>query len=376
MTQIFLIRHGEAEGNLYRWVQGQVDLPLTPRGREQISHLTARFADTELRAAYASDYSRAYDTALAAVGRHPIRVERDERLREMGFGVWEGHDWGEIHHNWREEMELFRSNIAAWHVPGSETLTQVQDRMETCLTQIARRHDGGSVAVAGHGMAIRALLTRIKGLPNGEFASVTLPGNASVTLLRWEGGVFHIEYENDVSHLSASPFVPNRTASPGRAGGNRDLRFLPFDMRGGRELYLTCYRDAWRGAHGTLAGFDAGACWRGAVLRAGEDPHAVEAAWLGDDFAGILALDLRRGVREGVGWIAFCYILPELRRQHCGVQLIGRAVRVYRGLGRRALRLTVAPGNPAVEFYKKTDFVPVGKERGALEDLLVMEKTL
>ncbi|MBQ3277437.1 MAG: histidine phosphatase family protein, partial [Oscillospiraceae bacterium] len=52
MTQIFLIRHGEAEGNLYRRAQGQTDSPLTPKGREQIASLTPRFASVPLAAVY------------------------------------------------------------------------------------------------------------------------------------------------------------------------------------------------------------------------------------------------------------------------------------------------------------------------------------
>ena len=48
----------------------------------------------------------------------------------------------------------------------------------------------------------------------------------------------------------------------------------------------------------------------------------------------------------------------------------------FRQLGRRAMRLTVAPENPALGFYEKAGFVRVGTEAGALGDLLVMEWTL
>ena len=53
MTQIFLVRHGEAEGNLYRRVQGQNDTFLTPKGRRQVLALAPRFADVPLAAVYA-----------------------------------------------------------------------------------------------------------------------------------------------------------------------------------------------------------------------------------------------------------------------------------------------------------------------------------
>ena len=33
MTQIFLVRHGQSEGNLFRRVQGQTDVELTADGK-------------------------------------------------------------------------------------------------------------------------------------------------------------------------------------------------------------------------------------------------------------------------------------------------------------------------------------------------------
>ena len=38
MTQIFLVRHGQSEGNLFRRVQGQTDVELTADGRAQLPY--------------------------------------------------------------------------------------------------------------------------------------------------------------------------------------------------------------------------------------------------------------------------------------------------------------------------------------------------
>ena len=51
MTQIFLVRHGQSEGNLFRRVQGQTDVELTADGKAQLPYLTKRFAETPLAAA-------------------------------------------------------------------------------------------------------------------------------------------------------------------------------------------------------------------------------------------------------------------------------------------------------------------------------------
>ena len=154
------------------------------------------------------------------------------------------------------------------------------------------------------------------------------------------------------------------------------VRFVPYDLETGKERYLDCYRDAWTGAHGSLAVFDENAAWNAAVSRAAADPDCLLEARTEDGFAGVLAMDDRRGRGLGMGGIAFCYVVPELRGRGIGTQLIRRAEEHFRALGRKRLRLTVAQNNPAREFYRSLGFVRTGYEPGALEDLLVMERRI
>ncbi len=365
MTQIFFIRHGEAEGNIYRRAQGRNDLPLTARGRAQAACLAPRFAGQPLDAVFSSPYIRAYDTVEAALGDRPLTINKDMRLAEMCFGCWEGRPWGEIGYLWPREKELFKNSIEDWSVPGSESLAAVQERMWAFVEDVSRRYPGGTVAAGSHGMALKALTAGIRGVP---FREAVLPDNTAVMLLQAEAGRCRIVYENDSSHLDASL----KTVF----GPMKELRFLPYDLVGGKERYVRCYADAWRVAHGSLRGFDGEACWQGVLYRAAQSPESLYSAWVTDDFAGILAMDDRRDARRGADWIAFFYVVPELRGMHCGMQLLGQAIAHARDRGRRALRLTVAPSNPAKGFYEKAGFVPAGREPGALEDLIVMEKEL
>ena len=376
MTQIFLVRHGEAEGNMFRRAQGQTDLPLTPKGRRQVASLAARFADIPLDAAYASDLSRAVDTARAAVAGRDVPVILEPRLREMDLGAWENRPRGEINREDIETKNAFLFDPARFHVPGSESHAALQQRYWDVMTEIACRHEGGSVLVASHGMAIRAFLAKVMDIPSDNIRTVGMTENTAVALLRWENGAFAVEYTNDISHLPEPPYADYGKAVKGLPRVNYDLRYAPLDTKKDKELYLRCYRDAWLSAHGSLRGFDERACWRGAVLRAADSPEALTAAWRGEDFAGILALDERRGAERGIGWIAFLYVAEELRGHHCGIQLIGTAATRYRALGRKCLRLTVAPSNPALGFYRWAGFTQAGTEPGAVEPLLVMERPL
>ena len=375
MTKIFLIRHGEAEGNLYRRCQGQGDVLLTRNGERQASFLTPRFAEVPLEAVYSSDLKRAMATARAAGAGRGLAPIPEPRLREMGFGVWEGKTWGEINRLWPEEKRFFLTDPEKLTVPGMESARAVAERYYAALAEIARRHEGGCAAAAGHGMAIRLLAADLRGVPFSRIQEVPLCSNTAVTTLVWDGETFRIEDYNDTSHLPEPPMAPIR-AVPGRGEPGWDLWFTPYEVDTGRDRYVRCYQDAWRQAHGSLEGFQASACWLSALRYRQEDPAAVTEARRGEDFAGVLTLDTRRGAEKGMGWIAFFYIVPELRRHGCGMQLLGEAVERFRALGRRAVRLSVAPGNPARAFYEKAGFVRVDTQPGALEPLWILELSL
>ncbi|MDE6899973.1 MAG: histidine phosphatase family protein, partial [Oscillospiraceae bacterium] len=64
-TKIFLVRHAEAEGNLFRIAHGQYDSIITPQGYRQLAWLRERFKDETLDAVYGSDLTRTRATASA-----------------------------------------------------------------------------------------------------------------------------------------------------------------------------------------------------------------------------------------------------------------------------------------------------------------------
>lgn len=375
MTKIFLVRHGEAEGNLYRRSQGHWDMPLTERGRQQTAALARRFENIALDAVYASDLSRAMDTARACAQGLPVTAE--PRLREMGTGVWEGKSWGNIAEEWPEELEHFCFAPHLFSVPGGESLETVQERMMSVLREMAERHEGGTVLAASHGMSIRTVLAAVMDIPPERVREVKNAENTAVALLTWENGRFTVDYYNDASHLPPELRTEGKKNWWGKDGlSESNLRFEPFQPERERRRFLACYQDAWRTAHGSLLGFDEGTCWLGASYRAAQSPEALQSVWKGRDFAGYVALDEQRGEHLGYGWVSFLYLKEEFRGQGLGVQLIGAAATRFRRLGRRSLRLCTAPKNPALGFYEHMGFVRCGTEPGALEDLIRLEKEL
>ena len=95
MTEIYLIRHTQAEGNLFRAMQGHWDGDVTALGLQEIDALAERMRDVKIDALYASDLKRAVLTA-GAIRRsaHRARPARDQRrpvggalFRRRGLGA-------------------------------------------------------------------------------------------------------------------------------------------------------------------------------------------------------------------------------------------------------------------------------------------------
>ena len=93
MTTIYLIRHAEAEGNLYRRAHGWYNSTITDRGYRQIAALTKRFTDTKFDAVYSSDRFRTMITALAIYKTHGLPLRTVRALREIDVGYWEDTPW-------------------------------------------------------------------------------------------------------------------------------------------------------------------------------------------------------------------------------------------------------------------------------------------
>lgn len=162
---IVLWRHGRTAYNAAARLQGQVDIPLDEVGRwqaeEAAAWLEARFHPQRI---VSSDLSRAAATAEALATRCGIEVELDDRLRERGFGEWEGLTADEVAERWPAAYETWRSGRDPER-GGAETRQAVADRFAQAVAeQSAATADDGTLVIVSHGAAITLGLTTLLGL--------------------------------------------------------------------------------------------------------------------------------------------------------------------------------------------------------------------
>ena len=375
MTQVYLIRHAEAEGNLYRRIQGWYDGLITENGHRQIQALQARFRDIPIDAVYSSDLTRTMTTAGAVYKPKNLPLFTDVALREVHMGWWEDRPWAEIRRMDQAEFRQFRAASPDWKVSGGESFDEVRQRVGRALQKLALRHDGQTIAVFSHGTAIRNALTWLEGKPVAACLERPHGDNTAVSLLEFHGEAARIVFENDNSHLPEDISTLHRQKWTERGPQTADLWFRPLDFSAESAFYSYARKEAWTVVHGSLDGFRGDDYLQDARRLGRQDPESVQCAMLEDRVVGIVQLAPDRDGEEGVGVIPFCYILPEYRYQGLGVQLLGQAVSSYRPLGRDTLRLRCAPENTAGQrFYRKYGFQKTGEIPGARGSLDVLEK--
>ena len=380
MTRVYLIRHAEAEGNIYRRAQGRYDGAVSSKGRRQIAELAERFRSIQVDALYSSDRARTFATAGAITKYHPLEIRPELRLREIDLGSWEDEPFGDLLYRDPVQMNAFNNDPAAWHVDGAETFGALTERMRDAVTELAARHDGQTIVCVSHGMAIRSLLADIEGVPSREIRRVGHGDNTAVTLLEVENGAMRVIFSNDASHLSPenSTFARQNWWKDSRSADLNNVRFQRLDPAKYPGVYTSFYEKTWRAVHGGLEGFSPAVYLDAAKRHVRANPDALVTIVRPDgETVGVTELDTERDKAENRGWICLCYVEPEHRRTQLGAQLIGHAVSVFRRLGRSAIRLCVYEKNAgAIAFYEEFGFRAVGETEGVSSRLLIMEKEL
>jgi alpha-ribazole phosphatase/probable phosphoglycerate mutase len=182
--------------------QGQTDVPLSERGRQQAEFLGKRLAGEKFHGFYASDLKRAFETARIISSHHKMDIQPVPELRELNFGAWEGLTNKEIKSSYADVLKLWWENPLATRVPGGETLGEMVGRSVSALKRIVERHMGENIVVVSHGGAIRSIVGSVLGMDLNKYWRLRLD-NACLNILdfpEWEKGILMLF--NDCSHLN------------------------------------------------------------------------------------------------------------------------------------------------------------------------------
>ncbi len=169
LRTIYFIRHGQTGWNAEGRLQGSRDIDLNAVGEEQAAAVAARLAavagpdlaDVDFVASPLLRTRRTMEILRTTLGLEPSGYRTDARLREIGFGAWEGSTWAEIRR--RDPAGASQRDRMRWsHTPpgtGGESYAMLLQRVAPFFSELGPR----SVVVA-HGGVARAMLVALEQL--------------------------------------------------------------------------------------------------------------------------------------------------------------------------------------------------------------------
>jgi broad specificity phosphatase PhoE len=170
--RLIVVRHGETSYNAENRLQGQRDIPLNARGRDQASaigrtlsvRLGAEIDRLEAAGGFvASPLKRARETMellRAEMDLPPERYRLDPALVELTFGEWEGLTWPEVKARDPKGVKARRADKWDFAPPGDESYAMLSERLRPWLASLS-----ADAFIVSHGGVARAFMTMLAGVP-------------------------------------------------------------------------------------------------------------------------------------------------------------------------------------------------------------------
>lgn len=174
MKRILLVRHGESEWNAIRRLQGQADIDLSERGRQQARALGPMIATFRPDLVLTSDLKRAANTA-SLLG-YPDAT-REPLLREHDVGDWTGAEIADLIAAQPEAYARWRAGTFA--PENGEIWSDFRARIGSAINR-ALADPAETVLMVCHGGVIRAALDVALGLAPARIIPV---GPASLSII-------------------------------------------------------------------------------------------------------------------------------------------------------------------------------------------------
>jgi broad specificity phosphatase PhoE len=196
--RIYLARHGESVANQEKLLSGQLEFPLTDKGKYQAQWLCDVLKNNKLSAIYTSSLTRAVETARPTAEYHKLDIQTLDDLKEIHFGVLQGKATNKLDAEAQILWQTYESD-KDFAAPDGESFNAFQQRILSCLEVLLQDMPDNSLIVA-HRNTNEVILSKLlrldstnnKGInvKNKYLYEIQLGALPSINTIRL-GGEFH-----------------------------------------------------------------------------------------------------------------------------------------------------------------------------------------
>ncbi|MEF9916086.1 MAG: histidine phosphatase family protein [Lachnospiraceae bacterium] len=190
--KLYLVRHGETDGNKRKLLQGHSDIPLNDFGRTLAYKTGQGLQHISFDAVFTSPLKRAKETAEIIINKAKIPFIVDDRIQEMGFGIFEGLCCSK--EGWEipdPEFGRFFTEPQQYHAPlGGEGFPDVLKRVKDFFEDLysKEQYAESNLLISTHGATLRAMLDYFKNVPLENFWDGGVHRNCAVSIVEVNAG--------------------------------------------------------------------------------------------------------------------------------------------------------------------------------------------
>ncbi len=170
-TTIDLIRHGEPVGG--QKLRGAQDDPLSELGWQQMHKSVKHHQDWDI--IVTSPLSRCQAFAETLAQKHGLDLHINASFREISFGEWEGLAVKTLMETEPDKLRNYWQNPDLHTPQGGERMHDFVTRVHTAWDALVKEMHQKHCLLVCHGGVIRAILTRILGMPNDKLWNIDVP---------------------------------------------------------------------------------------------------------------------------------------------------------------------------------------------------------
>jgi len=160
LPTIYLLRHGQTVWNVEGRYQGQLDSPLTEKGKEQSKAnaiKVSKYIDIKELKVFSSPLGRAKETAEIIAKANGLDVSKiifENNLQEFNYGIFEGQTKEYCKTEYKEIFEAREANKFSYVLEGGESYIKVFERLMLWLSSVQEEE---VIVIVAHEMINRAL---------------------------------------------------------------------------------------------------------------------------------------------------------------------------------------------------------------------------
>ena len=168
---LYIMRHGRTDWNERHKLQGSTDIPLNNDGRRMAGKAAQEYRDVHLDECWCSPLIRARETAEIVLRDRGVPIRIDSRLREMGFGEYEGLENSFSIPSCPVNVIFQHPEDYTASVGGAETFDELFARTGEFLREVIDPllAQGKDVLIVGHGAMNLSIISQVRRLPRKDF---------------------------------------------------------------------------------------------------------------------------------------------------------------------------------------------------------------